>query len=117
MPGRPYLLVAAGGALGAITRHLAWMAFGAGPMTTSMINIAGCAAIGVLAGRATPGTRWRVFLGPGVLGGFTTFSGYAVDAVTLAQHGRAWLAALQLGGTVMAALGATALGVRAGTRA
>jgi len=94
-------LVMAGGALGAGARHLAGRAAltlaGPGlPVGTLAINVTGGLLMGVLAGllaRTTAGEPWRLFLGVGVLGGFTTFSAFSLDAVLLAERGQ-WVAAV-----------------------
>ncbi|MCI0383458.1 CrcB family protein [Streptomyces sp. CNQ085] len=109
--------VAAGGALGACARYaltLPWPAAPGGlPWAVLAVNTAGCALIGVLmALLGKPGGAWarhpltRPFLGTGVLGGFTTFSVYALDAVRLLEDGAAGIALLYLGATPAAALGA-----------
>ncbi|MDI3384715.1 CrcB family protein [Streptomyces sp. B-S-A8] len=79
--------VAAGGVLGAAARYGASLLWptrtGAFPWTTLGVNVVGCAAMGVLMVVITEGRQRhrlvRPFLGTGVLGGFTTFSTYAVD--------------------------------------
>jgi len=94
-------LVMAGGALGAGARHLASRAALAIagpslPVGTLAINVTGGLLMGVLAGllaRTTAGEPWRLFLGVGVLGGFTTFSAFSLDAVLLAERGQ-WVAAV-----------------------
>lgn len=112
--------VAVGGALGALARHAigtAWpQEVGTFPWSTFTINVTGCLAIGALlvvltevAGR--PHRLARPFLGTGVLGGFTTFSTYAVDAERLIAGGRAPLALAYLFGTLVAALLAAQTGV------
>lgn len=117
--------VALGGALGALARYGVGVAWphgdGAFPWSTFAINVAGCLAIGVLlvlitevAGR--PHRLARPFLGTGVLGGFTTFSTYAVDAERLIAGGQVPLALAYLFGTLAAALLAAQAGVSA-TRA
>ncbi|WP_307792460.1 FluC/FEX family fluoride channel [Streptomyces verrucosisporus] len=114
--------VAAGGALGACARYaltLPWPAAPGGfPWAVLAVNAAGCALIGVLmalleehGGKGPGGARarhplTRPFLGTGVLGGFTTFSVYALDAVRLLEEGAAGTALLYLGATPAAALGA-----------
>lgn len=107
-------VIAAGGAIGACARYGASLAWptpsGAFPWTILAVNTAGCAAIGVLMVvivevRAVH-PLVRPFLGTGVLGGFTTFSTYAVDAERLVAGGRAGLALAYLGLTVVLALGA-----------
>ena len=94
------LLVMAGGALGAGARHLAGRAtlalFGPGlPVGTLAVNLLGGLLMGLLAGllaRTVLGEPWRLFLGVGVLGGFTTFSAFSLDAVLMAERGQPLLA-------------------------
>jgi CrcB protein len=107
-------VIAAGGALGACARYGAALMWptppGAFPWTTWVVNTAGCAAIGVLmvliAEVRTAHPLVRPFLGTGMLGGFTTFSTYAVDGQRLVDGGRAGLALAYLTLTVLGALGA-----------
>lgn len=109
------LLIAIGGALGSVGRYLLStvileMTTPFFPYGTFAVNLVGCAAFGAIAGAAQhrlPITvEWRAFLLVGVLGGFTTFSTYAFDSVTLMRDGQ-WNLALvnmigQLAGGVMA---------------
>jgi fluoride exporter len=90
------LLVAAGGAAGSVLRHLvgvvALALFGPGfPWGTLAVNVAGSAAmgllVGVLATADASGQGVRLLLATGVLGGFTTFSTFSLDAVTLWERG------------------------------
>ncbi|MFG2876339.1 CrcB family protein [Streptomyces sp. NPDC048337] len=113
--GRVLAAVAAGGAVGASARYgisLLWPAGpGAFPWATFWINVAGCALIGVLMVLIGEGGRSahplvRPFAGTGVLGGFTTFSAYAVDFSRLLDEGEAPVALAYAGLTVVAALGA-----------
>lgn len=114
-------VIAAGGMLGAWARYgasLIWQApAGAFPWTTLMVNTTGCAAIGVLmvmiSEMPTVHPLVRPFLGTGVLGGFTTFSTYAVDAERLLAAGRAEIALAYLALTVASALGAVWLAAMA----
>ncbi|MER7984481.1 CrcB family protein [Streptomyces noursei] len=109
--------VAAGGALGATARYgagLIWpTADAAFPWTTLLVNVVGCALMGVLMVLITE--VWtahrllRPFLGTGILGGFTTFSTAAVDTERLAAAGRLPLALAYLAGTLFVALAAVAL--------
>lgn len=121
---RPVLAaVSLGGGIGAAARYgasLLWPAApDAFPWTTLAVNAAGCAAIGVLmvlvteAGPAHP--LVRPFLGTGVLGGFTTFSTYAVDLQRLVAGGAARTALAYLALTLLAALAAVWSGAT-GTR-
>ncbi|MFE3742048.1 fluoride efflux transporter CrcB [Streptomyces sp. NPDC059134] len=107
-------VVALGGAIGASARYgaaLLWpTAPGAFPWTTLTVNAVGCAVIGVFMVVITD--LWaahplvRPFFGTGVLGGFTTFSTYAVDIQRLVADGRAGPAMAYLGLTLLAAFAA-----------
>ena len=110
--------IAAGGAVGALARHLAESGqslTGAFPWGTFLVNVSGSLLIGVL--MATLGLvpahhrLARPFLGVGILGGFTTFSTYAVQSHAFARSGQPLLAMAYLGGTVLAALLAVVSGV------
>ena len=97
-------LVALGGGLGAWLRYVTGLVFaGAGlsggglsgggrfPWATFSINVAGSLAMGLLAGwlirHGTHGEGWRLLLGAGVLGGFTTFSAFSLELAILVQRG------------------------------
>lgn len=87
------LLVGAGGALGAMGRYgisqLPWK--GAFPLWTLCVNFLGAVAIGLLSGLFAGkllGERGKLFWQTGVCGGFTTFSTFSLEAVTLFQNGR-----------------------------
>ena len=105
-------VIAAGGAIGAAARYLIGVAWptesGGFPWATLFINIVGCALIGILMVVVTNVlTRQRLvrpFLGAGVLGGFTTFSTYALDIQQLVADRHAGLALLYLAATVGGAL-------------
>jgi CrcB protein len=111
--------IALGAMLGASGRYALGLAWPAGPddlpAATFVTNVAGCLLIGALmvflveAGGAH--FLARPFLGVGVLGGFTTFSTYAVQTSLLLRHDRPVLAAAYFFGTVAAALVAVAAGV------
>ncbi|MFC0532934.1 fluoride efflux transporter CrcB [Phytohabitans kaempferiae] len=108
--------MAVGGALGAAARYgagVAWPHATDGfPWATLAVNVTGCLAIGVLAGLAPRHRLAMPFLGTGVLGGFTTYSTYAVDAWTLADAGRPLAALAYVFGTLAAALVAVWAGHR-----
>ena len=117
------LLVLAGGALGSGGRYLVsvWMAQrfgGAFPWGTLTVNLAGCFLIGLIAtladefGRIGAGTR--VFLVVGVLGGFTTFSSFALEAWRLAETDHELRALIYVGGSLALGLTAAVLGTIVG---
>lgn len=123
-PWAVLLSIAAGGAIGAGGRYELGVLFPAAPpafpWTTFAINAAGCLFIGVLmvlVSDVWSGRRLvRPFLGVGVLGGFTTFSAYAVELQQLVAAGAVGVAAAYLAGTAIVALGATWLGLAATRR-
>ncbi|MEV6751119.1 CrcB family protein [Streptomyces sp. NPDC051214] len=107
-------VVAAGGAIGASARYgasLIWpTAPGTFPTTTLLVNVVGCAVMGafmaILTEVRAPHRLLRPFFGTGVLGGFTTFSTYAVDFERLVAGGHAGTGLAYLGLTLLAALAA-----------
>ncbi|MFG2052759.1 CrcB family protein [Micromonospora sp. NPDC048930] len=103
--------IAAGGALGALTRAGAQTAFPhpptGFPWATFGVNVTGCLLIGVLMAVLTArpaGPLVRPFLGVGVLGGFTTFSTYAVDVHRAVAAGAPGTALAYLAATLFGAL-------------
>ncbi|MDQ0935487.1 fluoride efflux transporter CrcB [Streptomyces turgidiscabies] len=117
-------VVAIGGAIGASARYaasLAWPAQAGGfPWATFWTNVVGCAVIGVFMVVITE--TWaahrlvRPFFGTGVLGGFTTFSTYAVDIRKLVDHGHSGTGLAYLAATLLAALTAVTLAATATRR-
>ncbi|MCY7271783.1 MAG: fluoride efflux transporter CrcB [Sphingomonas bacterium] len=99
------LLVFVGGGLGALLRYLAGL-LAQGPLTTLAINVLGSFAIGLLV--AVPSGPLRLFLAVGLLGGFTTFSAFSLDAVQLWQRGEAGMALAYVLGTTALSLAAVA---------
>ncbi|MDH6228542.1 CrcB protein [Streptomyces sp. MJP52] len=117
--------VALGGALGASARYAAVLRWPAAadafPWAVFWVNVTGCAVIGAFTVLVTEGTRaphplLRPFFGTGVLGGFTTFSAYALDVRRLHEAGEPLLALLHLAGTLTAAMAAVLLGATAARR-
>ena len=89
--------------------------------STLLVNISGCAMIGVLAGQLTVGRltmspTLRAFVFVGILGGFTTFSTFGLDTLTLVREGRPGTAALNAVGQVVVGLLAVAGGYAVGQR-
>ena len=120
------LFVGLGGALGAISRYLvgvqAGRAFGAGwPYGTFTVNILGGLAMGLLAGvLALKGgadqERWRLLLGVGVLGGFTTFSAFSLEVALMLERREFATAGLYVLGSVLLSVGALFVGLTAARR-
>jgi CrcB protein len=116
VPVLPLLLVvAAGGALGSLARYAVAVALPHGrsglPVGTLLVNLAGCFLLGLLVG-ARPDARWlRPFLGTGVLGGFTTFSTFALETDRLLARAPA-VAGLYVALSLLLGLGASALALR-----
>ncbi|HET9337340.1 MAG TPA: fluoride efflux transporter CrcB [Sphingomicrobium sp.] len=114
-----YLLVFAGGGLGAMARHginragLAMLGPGF-PWWTLGVNVAGSLLIGLLAGllgALETGHHARLFLTTGFLGGFTTFSAFSLDALTLWERGQPMHAISYIAGSVVLSLLAAAIGL------
>jgi CrcB protein len=113
------VLVAAGGALGSIARYGIDVALPYGrtdlPVATLLINVSGALLLGLLVA-TQPHARWmRPFLGTGVLGGFTTFSTFALETDRLLARAPA-VAAAYVVLSLALGLGAAAVGLRLGRR-
>ena len=112
----PYLIVFLGAGIGGALRHgvnvASARAFGSGfPVGTLIVNILGSFAMGLLAGYflARPGVfgqDMRLFLTTGILGGFTTFSAFSLDAALLIERHQYGLAVAYAGGSVVAGIAA-----------
>jgi CrcB protein len=121
---RPAIIiaVAAGGAVGAVARYALSSAWptptGRFPWSTLTINTTGSVALGfllLLVVRRFPGDHLaRPLLATGVIGAYTTFSTFVVEAVLLVRDGKAPVAALYVGASVTIALGALWSGAAAG---
>jgi CrcB protein len=116
------LLVFLGAGLGGVLRHgvnlAAVRALGPGfPWSTLAVNVVGSFLMGALAGWLSlrVGEGWtqaaRLFLATGILGGFTTFSAFSLDAVLLFERGEGGLAALYIVASVVLSVGALLLGL------
>lgn len=99
-----YFLVGLGGAIGAMGRYgfgvmVGRLHAGSFPFATLGVNVIGSLAMGLLIGllaKFTPAWQGdiRLFVAVGMFGGFTTFSSFSLDAVTLIERGQVSLAVL-----------------------
>jgi CrcB protein len=125
-----YIVVASGGAIGCAARHglnrlvhQHWpmVQF---PIATVLANLIGCWVIGVLAGLIASGylpmrLQWREFVFVGILGGFTTFSTFGLDTITLLRSGSVtdafWNVVIQVVGGLASVYGGLAFFERFGS--
>ena len=114
----PALAVAAGAAVGALARWQAgvwfnpvWSGF---PLGTWLVNAVGGLCIGMAVTWLSrhPDEGLRLLLVTGVLGGFTTFSAFSAESLSLIERGRLELALFHTLAHVLGALGCAALGAR-----
>lgn len=113
------LLVMLGGAIGAGLRHLVGAAslrlWGPGfPWGTLAVNLAGGLAMGLLAGwlvRAGGSDNTRLFLGVGILGGFTTFSAFSLEVGLMLQRGEFGFAAAYIAASVIGSVALLVVGL------
>ncbi|NCU12818.1 MAG: fluoride efflux transporter CrcB [Sphingomonadaceae bacterium] len=111
------LLVALGGGIGAWLRFAAGRLIGlsAFPLATLSVNLIGSLAMGLLAGwlarHGEGGESWRLLLGVGVLGGFTTFSAFSLELVNLIQRGQGGMAAIYASVSVLGGIAGLLLGL------
>ena len=107
---KSYLLVFVGGGIGASLRHAVNMISARGlgtafPWGTFLINISGSLAMGLIAGylafKGGASQPWRLFVMTGILGGYTTFSAFSLDAALLYERGEITAALLYVLGSVV----------------
>jgi CrcB protein len=122
-PASTALLIALGGALGTLLRwgtglaiaRESWPDF---PWGTFTVNVVGSFALGLVAEalgeRRMLGTEVRLFLGTGVLGGFTTYSSFNLETLRMLERGDHGKAALYVAATVVVCLLAGAGGLALG---
>ena len=109
-----FLIVFLGGGLGAALRHgvnlaMARLLGTAFPFATLFENVSGSLMMGLLAGyfafRGGPTQHWQLFLTTGILGGYTTFSAFSLDAALLYERGALGLCALYVIMSVLLSIG------------
>lgn len=118
------LYVAVGGGTGALMRYQTgrmmthWLGpntITAFPWATLTVNVIGSLAMGVLAGfmarHGQGGDHWRLLLGVGLLGGFTTFSAFSLEMMLLIERGQPALALTYGSVSLLAGLSAMYLGL------
>jgi len=117
-------LVALGGAIGSVLRYQTgramthWFgteAVSAFPWATLAVNIVGSFAMGLLAGflarHGHGGEHWRLLIGVGLLGGYTTFSAFSLELMLLLERGQSGQAFLYGAVSVLAGLSALYIGL------
>ena len=120
------LLVTGGGAIGSWLRFATgrvWTLFigpiaaSAFPWATLTVNVVGSMLMGVLVGwmarHSAGGEFWRLLLGVGVLGGFTTFSSFSMEFALFVERGQLGLGAVYVGVSLVAGFGALFVGLAA----
>ena len=108
----PVISVALGGALGSVLRYLVGLVV-TFPLGTLTVNVIGSFAIGLiwvhLADRGLQ--HWLPFVMTGLLGGFTTFSAFTLDALRLVEEGRVTAAGAYVLASLVASVLACAVGL------
>ena len=115
---RNIIAVGAGSFIGGITRYLVSLAMKGiskgFPWATLLVNLLGCLIIGLLWGflsrNASESTSWGLFLTVGLCGGFTTFSTFSKEALTMLQTGQIWGFASYIALSILAGIALVAIG-------
>ncbi|MEO6133244.1 MAG: fluoride efflux transporter CrcB [Saprospiraceae bacterium] len=113
------LLIGIGSFIGGVSRYLLSQlvqqkTLSTFPYGTLLVNILGCLFIGIVFGLAAKGNmsqEMKLFFATGLLGGFTTFSAFSNETITLFNTGHSTQAALYVFASVVIGLGATVLGL------
>lgn len=123
---RTVVAVGVAGVIGALLRYFAgmlvhmWAIVGVFPMGTLLVNVVGCLALGWLAefveNKPSMPDWFRIGLGTGLIGSFTTFSTFSMEMVGLVENGHWILAILYIGGSLVGGLIAVQMGRDAGRR-
>ena len=116
---RILLLIGLGSFLGGIGRYLLTIYiqnrfFSSLSYGTIIVNIIGCFLIGIIFGIAERGnisSEWRFFLATGILGGFTTFSSFSYETISLFREQQYWFAFFNVGMSIFLGLAATTGGI------
>ncbi|MEJ8818231.1 fluoride efflux transporter CrcB [Lacibacter sp. H407] len=111
-----FLLVGLGGAAGSMLRYAfsVWLKHASFPLATFLVNIIGSFVIGLVFAYALRSEsfaiNWRLFLAAGICGGFTTFSAFSLESLSLLQQQRIGMFFLYVIGSLLLGLAATWLG-------
>ena len=112
------IAVGAGSFIGGIARYLVSLAMKGiskgFPWATVLVNLLGCLIIGLLWGflsrNASESTSWGLFLTVGLCGGFTTFSTFSKEALTMLQTGQIWGFVSYIALSILAGIALVAIG-------
>ena len=113
------LLVGLGSFIGGIARYLISIFIqnkflSTFPYGTLAVNIIGCFLIGIIYGfsdRGSLNVEWRLFLATGIMGGFTTFSSFSNETVSMLRDAQYWQAFSYVGVSILIGLAATFAGI------
>jgi CrcB protein len=113
------LLVGLGSFIGGISRYLVTLFvqnkfLSSFPYGTLAVNIIGCFLIGTIYGfseRGSMSAEWRIFLATGIMGGFTTFSSFSNETVSMLRDAQYWPAFSYIALSVIIGLAATFGGI------
>jgi len=111
--------IGAGSFIGGVSRYLLSQFvqvrfYSAFPYGTLFVNILGCLLIGIVFGLSERGNMspdWRLFLATGILGGFTTFSAFSNETVSMLRDGQFLPASIYIGASIVLGLLATIIGI------
>lgn len=114
---KEFLLVGAGGALGSMARYAGNFIYQSKsfPAVTLSINIIGSFVIGMVMGwclKNENAGNWKLFLATGICGGFTTFSAFSFENLSLLQNGKVMLSLLYILSSVAFGIAAAWLGYK-----
>jgi fluoride exporter len=116
---RLLLAIGAGSFIGGVSRYLLSQFvqvrfYSAFPYGTLFVNILGCLLIGIVFGLSERGNMspdWRLFLATGILGGFTTFSAFSNETVSMLRDGQFLPASIYVAASIVLGLLATIIGI------
>jgi len=116
---RILIAIGSGSFIGAVSRYLLSQLIHTKltrefPWGTLIVNIVGCFLIGLIFGlsdRANLSQEWRLFLATGLLGGFTTYSAFSYETMSMLREGQFWYASAYIFASIVVGLIATFIGI------